>query len=532
MDRVRTIIVAVVIMLLSLGAIVACDTGGPPAVQPTATTSAEEPTATSEPEEDPTATSEPEEDPTPTTGSADDWFTYESESGGFTAEFPRRPTEQSDVNSSPELGDINIFAVEAKDSGSTYSVVYLDYPDKVIEAADPETLLEKVFKEVVKENKVDDQDMTTVNGFPSLRGLFQMGRSGYARYQSVLAGNRIFQVISVSPDETEGEEDAQRFHRSFKLLDGSAQATPTRAGRATPTRGTSNPGDWVPVTSDAGEFNVLMPNAPRENTSNTTAGGMELELFNFVSTEGDVEYTLVYVDYPQEAVASLDPRELLQNAFGGVHGTNEVAAQEEIDVQGNPGLLAEFDSTSGYVWYKSIIRENRLYQLIVIAPEKEGNEEDAMRFLDSFEITGAGSSAQPTAAAGRTPASTGERSGMTGLNNTVRFTITDIKHDDGGSAVLKPDDGNEYLLLSVTIENTGDKEEHISTFFANIKDSEGNEHDATYGPHVVDPLDGAVAPGATIEGMMGFEVPEDATGLVFVYDPPLDDNTLELQLDR
>jgi hypothetical protein len=298
--------------------------------------------------------------------------------------------------------------------------------------------------------------------------------------------------------------------------------------------GGSNAGDWKAFESEDGEFSLLMPTAPKENTSNTNAGDIPLTLYNFVSTQGDSEYTIVYVDYPADAVAAVgDPRQVLKNAFGGVHGDNAVESEEETTVQGHPSLLAEFDSSSGYAWYQSILRDNRLYQLIAISPDKASGDADARRFLESFKITGEGSSDGDGDSDGdNNTSSQGEMSGMTGLQNTVRFTINDIRHDDGQAAVLKPEAGNEYVHLDITITNTGSDEESISTFFANIVDSTGAEHDATYGPHVEDALNLAVPAGGEAKGSMAFEVPADATGLVFVYDPPLDDNTLRIKLDK
>ena len=121
---------------------------------------------------------------------------------------------------------------------------------------------------------------------------------------------------------------------------------------------------------------------------------------------------------------------------------------------------------------------------------------------------------------------------MTGLNNTVRFTINEIKYDDGQSEILKPDTGNEYLFLTMTLENTGTEDESISTAFASIEDSAGNAHGPTYNVIFEDMLNLTVPAGETVRGTMAFEIPTDATGLVYTYDPPLEDNTLRLKLDR
>jgi hypothetical protein len=483
MYRFRNLMFALAALLFMVAGLAACDTGGPQA-QPTPTAEIAEPT--SEPTEEATRAPTRSSGRTPTSGNTGPGFNYSSTDGGFRARFPNKPTENSQTNSSTELGEIEVFSVESKEGGSTYTVVYLDYPDVVVQTADPGVLLENVFKEVVKQNTVVDQQVTTSDGYPALTGEYEMGTTGYARYKAVLAGNRIYQVIAITPDENRNKATATGFINSFRLLEPAARVTPTRGSRATATTaaGTDTPAGWVTYTSDEGQFSVLMPTNPRTgNQKQPAANNIELDLFTFVSQDGNVEYTLVYVDYPEEVVSGQDPRQLLANAFGGVHGDNPVATQQELDVQGNPGFQAEFESTSGYAWYKSVLRDTRLYQLIVIAPTREEAADEAEAFLNSFQITGGGSTGVVTAsrventpAAESTPisveptagGSTGEMSGMTGLKKTLRFTVNSIRHDDGASEILKPDEGNEYVHLDITIENTGTTEESVSTAFAGI----------------------------------------------------------------
>jgi hypothetical protein len=45
-------------------------------------------------------------------------------------------------------------------------------------------------------------------------------------------------------------------------------------------------------------------------------------------------------------------------------------------------------------------------------------------------------------------------------------------------------------------------------------------------------LNGSVTAGEKLRGTMAFEVPKSATGLHFIYDPPLEGNTLRIKLDR
>ena len=523
MKGARTLFLVIAAMLLMLVA-VACDTGGPPAQQPTATTSGERATATTESDR---PTEEPTEEPTAEVDTGG-WKTYTSEVGGFTVQMPGEAKESTETADSA-VGELTFYNAVVDKGDIGYTAMYVDYPE-IISQSDPAQLLDAAYGGVIGSNKEVSRETITVQGNSGITGEFEHPL-GYAWYKATLQGTRLYQFIAIARDKDKEAANVQRFLNSVKLTR-TIRATPTRAVvRATPTSDSGNTGDWQTVSSNEGEFSVEMPTEPRTSNQNTTAGGFELTLYTFESIQGRTEHTVVYVDYPQEAISTLPPEQLLKNAFGGVHGTNEVAVEEEITVQGNPGLYAEFNSTAGYAWYKAVVRGNRLYQLIAIAPDKAQGEADAKRFLDSFEITGGGGGGTTTAAA---PGGgvVGERSGMTGLNKTLRVTINSIVHNDGKAEVLKPDAGNEYILLDITVENTGTQDESITPAFSRIEDSESLQHNPTYGPHVKNFLNGSIAPGAKLRGMMGYEVPVSATGLTWVYDPPLEDNTLRFALDR
>ncbi|MCF8231715.1 MAG: hypothetical protein K9J27_05940 [Bacteroidales bacterium] len=79
------------------------------------------------------------------------WFLLEAEQYGFKIEFPKEPTENSQVVNS-EIGELetNIFTYDAskddKDDNLTYSVSYTEYPDSLINSEKTENL--SVFSEI------------------------------------------------------------------------------------------------------------------------------------------------------------------------------------------------------------------------------------------------------------------------------------------------------------------------------------------------------------------------------------------------
>jgi hypothetical protein len=104
----------------------------------------------------------------------------------------------------------------------------------------------------------------------------------------------------------------------------------------------------------------------------------------------------------------------------------------------------------------------------------------------------------------------------------VIVTINQVEKSMGGQ-YTKPAEGNEWVELNMTIENTGNTQEFITTLGQMfILDSENNQYQvavtskALENPGVMS-LDGAIVAGAKKTGWVGFEVPVEATGLKLQY---------------
>jgi hypothetical protein len=103
----------------------------------------------------------------------------------------------------------------------------------------------------------------------------------------------------------------------------------------------------------------------------------------------------------------------------------------------------------------------------------------------------------------------------------LTITVNEVNNPPGDS-FSRPDEGNEFLVVDVTITNRSAEAVAISSVLQMfVKDATGQYY-------VLDIMasaasggttpDGEVAPGETIRGQAGFQVPEDATNLVFVFD--------------
>lgn len=85
-----------------------------------------------------------------------------------------------------------------------------------------------------------------------------------------------------------------------------------------------------------------------------------------------------------------------------------------------------------------------------------------------------------------------------------------------------PDADHKFVVVDVTLENKGSETRAISSLMQmELKDATGQKYDLDLMASVASggsTPDGEIAPGEKVRGQVGFEVPEDAQGLVFVFD--------------
>jgi len=103
----------------------------------------------------------------------------------------------------------------------------------------------------------------------------------------------------------------------------------------------------------------------------------------------------------------------------------------------------------------------------------------------------------------------------------VILTVNKMEKSQGGQ-FTKPSEGNEWINLNMTIENTGSKQEYVTTIGQMyVVDKDGNQYQIAVTnkamENINNSLDGAVVAKAKKTGWVGFEVPKTATGLTFRY---------------
>lgn len=104
----------------------------------------------------------------------------------------------------------------------------------------------------------------------------------------------------------------------------------------------------------------------------------------------------------------------------------------------------------------------------------------------------------------------------------VILTVNKVETSTGGQ-YQKPSEGNHWVNVNLTIENTGSKQEYITTLGQMfILDKDNNQYQvAVTEKRMENPgslgLDGALVAKAKKTDWVGFEVPTNATGLKLQY---------------
>jgi hypothetical protein len=150
-----------------------------------------------------------------------------------------------------------------------------------------------------------------------------------------------------------------------------------------------------------------------------------------------------------------------------------------------------------------------------------------------FVIIGASGSSQQAQKVGQNPTNNNQLASTSGnsqqaykigdqvkLGNTI-VTVNSIEPSAGGQ-YIKPQEGNEWINLNITIENTSSEQQYVTTLGQMfLVDKDGNSYQVTVTDKTMSNassgLDGSIVAKTKRTGWVGFEVKKSATGLKFQY---------------
>ena len=100
----------------------------------------------------------------------------------------------------------------------------------------------------------------------------------------------------------------------------------------------------------------------------------------------------------------------------------------------------------------------------------------------------------------------------------IAMIVNSITTNPNPSQFSSASEGKTYLIVDVLIENTSAEPLSYNPYYFTVKDS--NSYEYSGGETVPDPRfsSGQLAPGDSVRGLVGFEIPISAAGLVLTHD--------------
>ncbi len=320
--------------------------------------------------------------------SVDEWQTFSSAEGGFTLLLPGNPQEQRQpVSTAAGSADAIMYITEV--GGTAFGVGYSDFPGSAAKA-DPQAVLKGARDGAVKNvnGTLVGEKPIELAGHPGLEIAVEMpagaavpGGAIY-RAQLYLVGNRLYQVIYVALKKGDDPDDYQKLFDSFQLNNPSAPDTPSSTSLSS-----SSLKDWIEYRSDEGGFTVLLPAEPKVQTqlTDTAAGTVQLTM---ALTEMENYATGVsFNEIPSEA--SANPETLLA---GGRKGAAEnlkgtVVSDKPIKLGPYPGTEFVVETSNNLIYTARVyVVDDRLYQILFLAPKDQIDQFDVHGFFDSFTL--------------------------------------------------------------------------------------------------------------------------------------------------
>ena len=137
----------------------------------------------------------------------------------------------------------------------------------------------------------------------------------------------------------------------------------------------------------------------------------------------------------------------------------------------------------------------------------------AMSLLMSFAMGGCGSGEN-----GKEEKKTSFSIGETADINGVKYTVNDVQYSEGNDWST-PDEGKEFVIISVTIENGSEEDVSYNFLDWTMVNSQGQEDDTSFSLVDTDTNIGSgdLTPGGTKTGTVVFEEPKGDESLKLLH---------------
>ena len=146
---------------------------------------------------------------------------------------------------------------------------------------------------------------------------------------------------------------------------------------------------WKTFVADDKSFTVQFPTEPNRESDIVNAPSGKVELIQYMSKNKDILYSVMYGDYPGNALVGLTSDQLLDNARNGAVGNVQGKLLSEVIISkaNYPGREITVKVEPDTVLSAQIIlKDNRVYQLLVVTPSDKLFTSQRREFFNSFEI--------------------------------------------------------------------------------------------------------------------------------------------------
>jgi hypothetical protein len=144
--------------------------------------------------------------------------------------------------------------------------------------------------------------------------------------------------------------------------------------------------------SEDGQFsiNFLGGNpSDMESLVPTEVGDIEIHMFLYEKSVTEA-LMVAYSDYPSAMIEASNSAKLLEGARNGAlekMGIPVAESEEEIEIDGHPGLFFTGNNGQFYVTYEVYLVGSRLYQVAILRDGSYASDKDISGFNGSFKLT-------------------------------------------------------------------------------------------------------------------------------------------------
>ena len=150
----------------------------------------------------------------------------------------------------------------------------------------------------------------------------------------------------------------------------------------------NQPLQWKTFVSFDKSFTVEFPTEPSRGCDIVNTPNGKIKVIEYLSTSNGILYAVMYGDCPINALSGLSLEQILDaiknHAIENVR--DKVLREFSISRAGYPGREITVKAANVVLSTQIILKDNRFYQLVVIAPRDEFFTSQEREFFDSFRI--------------------------------------------------------------------------------------------------------------------------------------------------